>query len=516
MAKKTKKLNENSKKNTPIALLSTLILGSVLIPLLVLSSDLTRRIDLYALAVPLSLLFSGGLLTIIWHKIEARRLREGAQYFITALVWISFGVSAVRPWISDNVFGSVITFCLLGGLLLNAILAVNWTLKNSKRNIVVLTSLVSFAIALPVLYSLYRQQNGLSLSAKKLVSRQTSSDLENDRTELKLPSSSTSKKDERKSLALPASRGRIPIIASKPSKTPPPVFTRTALLRTKQVDSGHKKLMKQHENYSPEVNEEESKERLKNSTNHKKETVQVEKKIATIKSDILLKNKRSESQRKLTKWDYGTLRGPDRWSRLHSDFKLCATGKEQSPVDIPDRWDFSDHIRIFSRPSPFTIFDDGRAIEVSLIQTSQTYFNEVNYGLERIVFRAPSEHRYQGKVFPMEVQFYHKARSGDQLAIAALVMPGRENQAVKRILAKLPHRPGSLMSSGREMINTEDLLPANFESFFYMGSQTTPPCKENVRWHVMNNPIELSNDQIAIFKTKYLNNTRPVKPLFHR
>ena len=46
-----------------------------------------------------------------------------------------------------------------------------------------------------------------------------------------------------------------------------------------------------------------------------------------------------------------------------------------------------------------------------------------------------------------------------------------------------------------------------------MGSLTTPPCSEEVRWQVLKTPVEASAAQLAAFKKRYAMNARPVQPL---
>ena len=62
-------------------------------------------------------------------------------------------------------------------------------------------------------------------------------------------------------------------------------------------------------------------------------------------------------------------------------------------------------------------------------------------------------------------------------------------------------------------INVADILPENRAAFHYMGSLTTPPCSEQVRWFVLTQPITMSATQIAAFTAIYGNNNRPVQPL---
>lgn len=46
-----------------------------------------------------------------------------------------------------------------------------------------------------------------------------------------------------------------------------------------------------------------------------------------------------------------------------------------------------------------------------------------------------------------------------------------------------------------------ELLPESKEMVAYLGSLTTPPCYETVRWHVMTQPMTVSEEQMDLFRT---------------
>jgi carbonic anhydrase len=62
-------------------------------------------------------------------------------------------------------------------------------------------------------------------------------------------------------------------------------------------------------------------------------------------------------------------------------------------------------------------------------------------------------------------------------------------------------------------IDPSALLPATRGYFTYVGSLTTPPCTEGVRWFVLKSPLSLSEGQIATFAKLYPADARPVQPL---
>ena len=70
--------------------------------------------------------------------------------------------------------------------------------------------------------------------------------------------------------------------------------------------------------------------------------------------------------------------------------------------------------------------------------------------------------------------------------------------------------------AGSEPIDATTMLPAEFGSFRYAGSLTTPPCSEVVTWNVFADPVYLSESQIQTYRDHYENNYRPVQSLYRR
>ncbi len=62
-------------------------------------------------------------------------------------------------------------------------------------------------------------------------------------------------------------------------------------------------------------------------------------------------------------------------------------------------------------------------------------------------------------------------------------------------------------------INALKLIPEDRSYYYYMGSLTTPPATEGVKWFVMEKPIEVSAAQVEQFSKYYSMNARPVQPL---
>jgi carbonic anhydrase len=82
------------------------------------------------------------------------------------------------------------------------------------------------------------------------------------------------------------------------------------------------------------------------------------------------------------------------------------------------------------------------------------------------------------------------------------------------VLATLwPHLPAKPGASEKvaEMVNPGGLLPADRGYWTYLGSLTTPPCTEGVRWFVLEQELSISRDQLRAFAALFTVNTRPLQ-----
>ncbi|MBM3337724.1 MAG: carbonic anhydrase family protein, partial [Betaproteobacteria bacterium] len=111
----------------------------------------------------------------------------------------------------------------------------------------------------------------------------------------------------------------------------------------------------------------------------------------------------------------------------------------------------------------------------------------------------------------MAANFVHRAGDSKLAVVGVLFKLGKENATLKPVFDNMPKKAG--LTFELKEINPAELLPADPTYFSYVGSLTTPPCTEDVKWHVMRQPIEISYAQLAAFKKLYKMNARPVQPL---
>ncbi len=212
-------------------------------------------------------------------------------------------------------------------------------------------------------------------------------------------------------------------------------------------------------------------------------------------------------------WTYSGKTGASHWGELQAGFEACSVGREQSPIDIrgasaaelpPLAFDYS--------TSSAEIVNNGHTIQIDLPQGGMLRLPFGAYRLLQFHFHAPSEEKIEGKAYPMVAHMVHRDEQGRIAVVAVLFREGRENAALARVFAAMPaHEGGKASLAGG--LDPAQLLPPSRGYWAFMGSLTTPPCTEGVRWQVLKDPVEVSKAQLAAFRKLYPMNARPVQPL---
>lgn len=210
-------------------------------------------------------------------------------------------------------------------------------------------------------------------------------------------------------------------------------------------------------------------------------------------------------------WSYEGRTGPLRWGKLDPAYEACSKGHEQSPIDIRGA-----HLNKSLKPiefhyiaGPVTLENTGRAIVGHVDPGSYIVVDGVRYNLVEFDFRHPGEETVKGKFSDMSIQLVHKSADG-KMAILAVRLIEDQNRPNALLSTLWPHLPATVGKSEKipEMINPGGLLPGDRGYWTFMGSLTTPPCTEGVRWFVFEQQVTLSRDQLRAFVKIYKINTR--------
>ena len=210
-------------------------------------------------------------------------------------------------------------------------------------------------------------------------------------------------------------------------------------------------------------------------------------------------------------WDYEGEFGPENWGKINPAWSQCGAGKRQSPIDIRDGMKVSlDEIDFNYRFSDYTEVDNGKTVQVNLARGNFMTIGNQSYELVQFHFHRPSEEKINGKGTEMVIHLEHRGPGGKLAIVAVLLERGRANDAIQTVWNNIPLEKNQQVASG-EPLDPMELLPERREYYTYMGSQTTPPCTENVLWIVMKQPMTASPAQMALFSRLYPLNARPVQ-----
>jgi carbonic anhydrase len=215
-------------------------------------------------------------------------------------------------------------------------------------------------------------------------------------------------------------------------------------------------------------------------------------------------------------WSYESgPNGPENWGKVSSEFSTCASGKQQSPVDIAELVPVElANIQVDYQPGPLKVINNGHTIQFNAAAGSQMVVGDRTFNLLQVHFHAPSEHTLAGKRFEMEAHFVHKDEWGNLGVIGVMMKKGERNAALARLWENLPSEVGSEQPAGKGQLG--ELLPSGRKYYRYAGSLTTPPCSEGVSWFVLKDPVTVGEDQLSAFTKKVTANARPVQPRGNR
>jgi len=218
-------------------------------------------------------------------------------------------------------------------------------------------------------------------------------------------------------------------------------------------------------------------------------------------------------------WEYTDGRGPLVWGKLDPAYSACSKGHEQSPVNIKGA-----HLNKNLQPIEFhyiagsvTLENNSHTIVALVKPGSYIVAGGTRYDLLQFHFHTPSEDAVDGKLTDMVVHLVHKSAEGKlaEIAIRFVQERGTPNAVMAALWPHLPKKAGAT-EQVTDMINPGGFLPPDRGYWTYMGSITTPPCTEGVRWFVFENELSMSLNQLRVFQSIFKMNSRPLQDLHGR
>lgn len=212
-------------------------------------------------------------------------------------------------------------------------------------------------------------------------------------------------------------------------------------------------------------------------------------------------------------WGYAGKEGPAYWGSLDKKFYMCAEGKQQTPINIMPTEDVELSALALSYPQGSkSVINNGHTVQVN-IEAGNTFMIEgVPYELKQFHFHTPSENHIDGKSYPMEAHFVHASAEGKLAVIGVVFEEGDENPTLGKIIGTFPLETNQEKELVVAKEYVEVMMPSDKAYYQFMGSLTTPPCSEEVKWFVLKTPQTASAVQIeAMHQEIGTENNRPIQ-----
>lgn len=231
-------------------------------------------------------------------------------------------------------------------------------------------------------------------------------------------------------------------------------------------------------------------------------------------------------------WDYTGDNGPSHWAEVNpTEWQACAaTSKSQSPINIDqDEATHKDigHLQLsgYDNETSVNLQNNGHTVQLSDPRADMTVTGGElpgTYKLAQLHFHwgsddtKGSEHKVDGNAYPLEIHFVHYDVSykdaaeamGHSNGLAVLGVFAKIGDKANEGLQKLLDKFGTIKYKDAsatvpvEQFKVKSILPSNTNDFArYPGSLTTPPCSEVVVWTVFKEPIIITSEQMAQFRS---------------
>ena len=208
-------------------------------------------------------------------------------------------------------------------------------------------------------------------------------------------------------------------------------------------------------------------------------------------------------------WVYEGDLGPYHWGKVSV---VCAEGKSQSPINIITGNTIgldSKNVLEFHESTEAVLsheIDNGHAVKITPEDDHGISINGDHYKLLQYHFHGRSENYINGKQYAMEMHLVHQNSKGELAVVGIMIEEGKHNSIFESVIGH--------MNGGDLNVATADLLPKDLSKYYhFMGSLTTPPCSENVKWYILKDTITLDENQLIAFRKHHYYNFRPLQKL---
>lgn len=229
-------------------------------------------------------------------------------------------------------------------------------------------------------------------------------------------------------------------------------------------------------------------------------------------------------------FSYTGRNGPEKWGSLSPSYSACSNGKTQSPVDLTkidivlnkqlknlDRHYVPTNATLVNNIFNIGVHFEGKAGDINI--------NGKNYSLKQLHWHSPSEHKANGRIHDAELHLVHLTQDNNDIAVVAVLYNlGDPDPLISQMEDKLVELVKQSRAGNKDAqigLGTFDLEEINRSSqhryYRYVGSLTTPPCKEGVTWNILGKVRTLSKEQLELLEAplspEFKHNARPLQQL---
>lgn len=136
-------------------------------------------------------------------------------------------------------------------------------------------------------------------------------------------------------------------------------------------------------------------------------------------------------------------------------------------------------------------------INFQLNGTGQAQLEQRPYTFQQLHFHTPAEHVIDDQQAVMEWHFAFKDVVGQLAVVARMAQLGEANPILEALLQQF--QPATTVEL-KQSLPLQAVLPTQGPIIRYLGSLTTPPLTEGVRWYLDQTPLTISADQLARYQ----------------
>ena len=217
-------------------------------------------------------------------------------------------------------------------------------------------------------------------------------------------------------------------------------------------------------------------------------------------------------------WGYTGEVSPSHWGSLNEKFSMCSKGNMQSPINIVASKDINlDALGFNYNTKSTNVINNGHTVQVNIQKGSSVLIDGKSYELKQFHFHTPSENNINGKSYPLEAHFVHASKDGELAVVAVMFKYGKSNPIIEKIWSKFPLKLNHSENLELSANDINGILPTDKDYYKFMGSLTTPPCSQNVKWNVFKTTVTISKEQVKKFFDIFEHtNNRPLQKTNNR